>query len=95
MKICAYTGTAVTTAFYISITVASLIFVIPRRGETWPEHIFSKEETYIISLTVPTSSFGVAIDLVIPVLPIVAVMQLQLPTRRRVGVIAVFMTALL
>lgn len=92
LMICAYTGAAITTAFYIAIAVASFIFVTPRHGETWFEHLFPKEETHLINLPVPTSSFGVVIDLVILVLPIIAVMQLQLPTRRRIGVIGVFMT---
>lgn len=92
LRICAYMGAAITTAFYIAMTVAAFIFTTPRGGETWPEHFFSKEQLRSITLPVPTSSFGVVIDLVILVLPIIAVMQLQLPTRRKVGVICVFMT---
>lgn len=92
LRICTYTSAAVTTAFYISVAVASFIFVTPRHGETWPEHLLSKEESRSTSLPVPISSFSVVTDLVILILPIVAVMQLQLPTRRRIGVICVFMT---
>lgn len=95
MRICAYTGAAITTAFYISMTVAALVFATPRRGETWPEHFISKEELYTSNLPVPSSSFGVVIDLVILLLPIIAVMQLQIPTRRKIGLVCVFMTGLL
>lgn len=95
LRICAYTGIAITTAFYISVAVALLIFATPRHGETWPEHFFAKDEVRAIPVTVPTSSFGVVIDLVILVLPIIAVMQLQLPTRRKIGLLLVFMTGLL
>lgn len=77
LRICAYTAAAITTAFYISVTVAAFIFTIPRRGETWPEHFHSKDQLRSITLPVPTSSFGVVIDLVILLLPIIAVMQLQ------------------
>ena len=95
MKICAYTGLAVTTAFYISIAVASFVFVTPRHGETWAEHLFSKEEFRSTTLLIPTPSVGLIIDLAILILPIIAVMQLQLPTRRKAGVILIFMTGLL
>lgn len=38
---------------------------------------------------------GVAIDIYILVLPIVAVNKLQMPTRRKVGIMLIFMTGLL
>ncbi|KAM0802497.1 hypothetical protein BDR22DRAFT_102870 [Usnea florida] len=92
LRICAYIGAAITTVFYISVSVASFVFVTPRHGETWVEHLYSKEETRSTILPVPISSFGVVIDLVILILPIIAVIQVQLPTRRKIAVIAVFMT---
>ena len=92
LRICAYTGAVITTAFYVSVSVASFVFVTPRRGETWYQHLVSKEETRSIILPVPISSFGVVIDLIILILPIIAVIQLQLSTRRKAAVIAVFMT---
>ena len=95
LRICAYIGIAITTAFYVSVTVASFALVTPRHGETWSEHLFSDDFFKARNLPVPTSSFGVVIDLVILVLPIVAVMQLQLPSRRKIGLIIVFLTGLL
>ena len=88
-------GAAITTTFYISTTVAMLIFITPRRGETWAERLITKETRRSFTLPVATSSFGVVIDLVILLLPIIAVMPLQLPTRRKIGVVSVFMTGLL
>ena len=95
MRICAYTAAAITTTFYISTSVAAFILVTPRRGETWPEHLLTKDERRLVNLPVPISSFGVVVDLVILLLPIIAVMPLQLPTRRKIGVVCVFMTGLL
>lgn len=92
LRLCAYVGAAITTAFYTGMTVASFVIASPRPGETWAEHLYGKEIRKSIDLPIPTSSFGVVIDLVILVLPITAVMQLQLPTRRKIGVILVFMT---
>ena len=94
-RTCAYIGAAITTTFYISTTVAMLIFSSPRRGETWAEHLHTKDMRRSLTVPVVTSSFGVIIDLVILVLPMYAVMPLQLPTRRKIGVVCVFMTGLL
>ena len=81
--------------FYIAMTVAAFAFTTPRRGETWSEHFLSKEQRRSIAMPVPLSSFGLVIDLAILFLPVVAVMQLQLPTRRKIGLVCVFMTGLL
>ena len=94
-RICAYMGAVITTTFYIATTVAMLIFTTPRRGEAWAEHLYTKEMRRSLTVPVATSSFGVVIDLVILLLPIIAVMPLQLPTRRKFGVVCVFMTGLL
>ena len=94
-RICSYMGGAITTAFYISTTVAPLILGTPRHGETWTDLPFAKDTTISITVPVVTSSFGVVIDLFILLLPIIAVMPLQLPMRRKIGVVCVFMTGLL
>ena len=92
MRTCAYTAAAITTMFYISMTVATLILTTPRRGETWRERLLSEDELQASTIPVPTSSFGLVVDLVILVLPIIAVMPLQLPLRRKIGVVCVFTT---
>ena len=94
-RICAYMGAAITTTFYISTMVAMFIVSTPRRGMTWAEHLVTKEMRRAVILRVATSSFGVVIDLVILLLPMIAVMPLQLPIRRKIGVVCVFMTGLL
>ena len=87
-------GAAITTTFYVSTTVAMLIFSTPRRGMTWAEHLLMKELSRALIVRVVTSCFGVVIDLVILLLPMIAVMPLQLPPRRKIGVVCVFMTGL-
>ena len=92
LRLCAYVGAAITTAFYTGMTVAFFVIATPRPGETWPEHLHSKKIKKAAELTIPTSSFGVVIDLVILILPIIAVMQMHLPTPRKIRAILVFMT---
>ena len=95
MRICAYTAAAITTTFYISTSVVAFVLATPRRGETWPEHLLTKDERRSVNLPVPISSFGVVVDLVILLLPIIAVIPLQLPRRRKIGVVCVFLTGFL
>lgn len=95
-RICAYLGAAITTTFYISTTVAILVLTTPRRGETWAGHLSTKEERLAINVVpIATSSFGVVTDLAILILPMIAVLPMQLPIRRKIGVVCVFMTGLL
>ena len=95
LRICGYIGAIFTTLFYGSMTIALFIFATPGRGETWWSHTTTRGERLDLALSVPQSVVGLAIDIAILVLPIVAVMQLQLPKKRKFGVILIFMTGLL
>ena len=95
LKICAYVGAIFTTLCYGAFTLLNLICATPRHGETLLSHEESNIERLIIVTGVPLAVFGLLVDLYIFVLPIIAVSRLQLPTRRRVGIILVFMTGLL
>lgn len=95
VRICAYIGALFTTLFYISMTVAVSIFSIPGPGETLFSHQATPREHLSLAMSVPQSAVGLAIDLYILVLPIVAVTQLQLSAKRKFGVILLFMTGLL
>ena len=75
MRICAYTATAITTTFYVSMSAAAFTFTTPRREETWREHLSSKDELQAATLPAPSSLFGVVV--VILLLPVIAVMPLQ------------------
>ena len=94
-RVCTYKGAAITTTFYIATTVAMFYFTTPRVGETWAERLVTKEFNRSKDLPVVTASFGVVIDLVILLLPMFAIMPLQSPKRRKIGLICVFMTGLL
>ena len=93
-RICSYMGGAITTAFCISTTVASLILGTPRHGETWTDLLFAKDTKILLFVPFVTSCFGVVIDLFILLLPIIAVMPLQVPIRRKIGVVWLFKTGL-
>lgn len=95
LRICAYIGAVFTVIFYFGMAVAQLIFSTPRHGETWLSHQATHNKDLAIALSVPQSVVGLAIDLYILIFPIIAVSQLQLPIRKKVGIMLIFMTGLL
>ena len=77
------------------MTVCIFVLVTPRPGETILSHWVIEDQYQALSLGVPQSAVGLALDIYILALPILAVNKLQLPTRRKIGVIMLFMTGLM
>lgn len=95
MRICALVGGFVTAAFYGALSVSLFAVITPSRHETWSSHQHSTGLRLNFATSLPLSCFGLAIDLHILVLPIVGVSKLLMPTRRKVGIIVIFMSAIL
>lgn len=87
-----YIGGITSAVFHIANTISMLVFMIPRPGETVFTH--RKNPTYrnVLRFSVPLSAVGAGIDLYILVLPIFAVIQLQLATKHKIGIVLIFMT---
>ena len=62
----------------------------PRRGEIWFSGLDIARAQITVKSPVPQAAFGLAIDIYILVLPIIAVNQLQLPNRRKLDVIGLY-----
>ena len=69
--------------------------MIPRPGQSLLAAFRSLNTAKGISLSIAQSIAGVAIDFFIFCLPIPVVWSLQLPLRKKIGVLTVFMTGLL
>lgn len=95
MRICSYLGIFVIAGFYSGIAIYSFYIETPRRGETWFSHQTPALQHEGRSLFMHQSYVGLATDIYILVLPIVAVSELQMPIRRKIGVMLIFMTGLL
>lgn len=95
MRISANLGAGFTTLFYTGSMVWTFVQATPRRNETWFSHVTTPLEQLSIKASVPFSSVNLVIDLYILILPIVAVAKLQMASRRRIGIILVFLTGLL
>lgn len=95
LRYSSYAGAIITVLFYFSILVATLTFTVPSPGQTLAEHQQTPREAKATQVTIPVGSVGLAIDVFILILPIVGVSKLQLPLRRKIGVMAVFLTGLM
>lgn len=69
-----------------------LYYMTPRNGETFDSVAVSPDELKVLVLSVPVAAVGLGIDVYLLILPIIAVMGLQLPTGRKIGVVLVFLT---
>lgn len=87
-----YIGGIATAVFYIGSTVAHFIFMTPERGETFLTHFQGPLQRKILYFSVPYAAVSAGIDLYILVLPIAAVLQLKLATKRKIGIVLIFMT---
>lgn len=95
LRVCAYIGILLTLMFYLGATIANFVAATPRRGDTWFSHHLAPVEDWMIKLSVPISAVDLGIDIYILILPIVAVNELQLAQKRKIGVILIFMMGIL
>ena len=92
LRFCIYAGMIFTVGFYASTTVVQFYYDTPRRGETFLSHQLGPFGKQALKLSVPLAAANVVIDLYILVVPIVAVLQLQMAKKRKIGLCLVFGT---
>ena len=95
LRISAYLGAVLTCAFYGAATIAQIVFEVPKHGETWLEYALSGKSNKGTTLSIPLAAVGLGIDIVLLVMPIAAVVGLQLPKKRKMGIIFIFMFGIL
>lgn len=78
-----------------AFTVAYFAIQTPRHGYTWITWRLSREDNKVSELAIPLAAGGLLVDIVLLILPLVAVTQLQLQTKRKVGLLLIFMTGFL
>lgn len=87
-----YCCATVNVLFYFSVIVATFAFTIPAPGETMAKHIQLPRQAHSLDLTIPVASMSLVLDVYILILPIAGVSRLQLTGRRKIGIMAVFLT---
>ncbi|MCJ1312836.1 hypothetical protein MMC25_006512 [Agyrium rufum] len=92
LRVCIIGGAVITTLFYTGFFIAQMVFLTPSPNETWLVH-FSRPFTSGTDETeIPLGAFGVVIDFYILLLPVAAIIPLQLPRVRKIGVLIIFLT---
>ena len=95
LRYCIYFSMAFISLFYCGTFIAYAILSIPKPGQSQLAAILSVDTARDIPLGITQGSVGVATDFFIFCLPIPVVWKLQLPLRKKIGVLAIFMTGLL
>ena len=95
LRYCSYLGILFTSLFYLAIIIFTLVLTVPAPGQSWQEASRGSSYKAVLKATVWIASVGLVLDVIIFVLPIIGVQQLQLSRKRKIGVIAVFLTRLL
>ncbi|KAL4816097.1 hypothetical protein BDW67DRAFT_163010 [Aspergillus spinulosporus] len=87
-----YLGLVVNWTFYTIILIVTLYFTSPAPGQTWAESFLSPRYTKIDEWMMPIAAGSLVLDVYILLLPIASVWRLQMSTRKKLGVLAVFAT---
>lgn len=95
LRVSVYVGATLTCAFYGAASITQIVFSTPKPGQTWLEHDFSLQGTKANMLSVPLAAVGLGIDVALLVIPIIAVVGLHLPTKRKIGILFIFMFGIL
>ena len=89
-----YIGATLSTAFYTSVTIVMFDLATPRPGESWRAGYISKRIAKIPKLSIPIASMGLVVDVLLLILPSLAVYKLQLHINRKIGLMLMFSTGI-
>ncbi len=95
LRYCMYLTIGLISIFYSATFIAYAVLSIPRPGQSQLEAMLSVNTARDIPLGITQGVVNVISDFLIFCLPIPVVWKLQLPRRKKVGVLAMFMTGLL
>ena len=95
LRYCIYVSIGFICLFYCATFIAFAVLSIPKRGQSQLAAIVSVDTAKDIPLGTTQGAVGVATDFFIFCLPIPVVWKLQLPLKKKIGVLTIFMTGLL
>ena len=93
-----YIGIAVTTVFYLIVTMILFILATPKPGESFFSNFakfVNKKRSPVLDTTFAMGYFNILSDVYILILPISAVAGLNLPKRKKFGISLIFMAGIL
>jgi len=80
IRVCA----ALSSAFYLSLTVVQFYYMTARPGETLAKHFGGKMAARVTHLSIPTTSVGLVIDVILFLIPLRAIFQVQMPKKQKI-----------
>ena len=93
IKYLVYLGIGTTAATYTAVMIVYGYLCLPRHGQSWIEAgLSSRCHKQFIMIGYLRGPFNVLSDLYLLFLPLPAVWQLHLPLRKRLGIVAIFLT---
>ncbi|TGO45182.1 hypothetical protein BOTNAR_0691g00030 [Botryotinia narcissicola] len=95
VRICCYIGAAITSLWYFPVAIATLVWTTPPHGENFVYSLVSDGIFTTQKLTIPIAAVGLAIDVFLFVIPLLAVSKLQMATKKKLGVGLIFATGAL
>lgn len=91
-----WAGLSITVAAYAAMLISHIYYCAPRPGpEQWTLVAYSRCGSPDITISIAQAAFGSAVDVLLFVMPVTYVLRLNMPLRRRIGIVGIFMTGLL
>ena len=94
-KIAIYLGITINGLFYLTSSTAILILCIPRRGEAFGLWTYEMRCSRARSIGDVQGIFGLVSDLYTFILPLPVLCKLQISFKKKVGIIAIFLTGMM
>ena len=90
-----YMGIIFNILFYCGTTIAYGVMCMPASGVTWVDTLDTDRCYQSVIVLYLQAAFGVISDFYILILPMPILFKLNLPTRKKASVAAIFMTGIL
>ncbi|ATZ54650.1 hypothetical protein BCIN_11g00050 [Botrytis cinerea B05.10] len=95
VRVCCYVGAAITSIWYFPVVIATLVWTTPPRGKNFVYSLISDGIFTTQKLTIPIAAVGLAIDVFLFAIPLLAVSKLHMATKKKLGVALIFATGAL
>ena len=95
MRIACITGGTLCVLFYTAVAIPQFYFATPGPGESFKVHAVTEREYDSNILSIPAAAVGLGFDVYLLILPLIAVSQLKMPMRRKIGTSLLFGTGVL
>ena len=95
LRYCIYVNMGFIFLFYCGIFIGLAILSVPRPEQSQLGAMFSGNTDKATPLGTAQGAVGVGTDFLVFCLPLSVIWKLQLPLRKKIGVLAIFMTGLL